>query len=61
LWEWPRSVAWMERLAGAVVDAVNTGESRRSPRTLLGVGLARTAVFLTAVLVHVLRRSLPPY
>jgi ADP-ribosylglycohydrolase len=61
LWEWPRSVAWMERLAGAVVEAVDSGQSVRWPRVVRGIGLARNVVFLTTVLFHALRRWLPPY
>jgi len=33
----------------------------RPPRVLPLVGLIRNAVFLTVVLVHALRRLLPPY
>jgi ADP-ribosyl-[dinitrogen reductase] hydrolase len=60
-WEWPRSVAWMEQLARAVGDAVNAGQSVVSPKVVRSLGLARNAVFLTAVLIHAVRRMLPPY
>ncbi len=57
IWEWPRSVAWMRRLADAV-----TGERAQAPPAVTpGVGLARNAVFLAAVVAHVARRALPPY
>jgi ADP-ribosylglycohydrolase len=61
LWEWPRSVAWMERLAGAVEEAVKTGQPVRPPGVFPAIGLARNVVFLAAVLGHVARRLLPPY
>lgn len=56
LFEWPRTVGWMERL-GAAVD----GQSSECPRLpALGL-LARNLVFLIVVLLHGLRRLLPPY
>ena len=61
LWEWPRSVAWMESLAEAVVRATSAADPTPPPRVVPLVGLARNAVFLGVVLVHVLRRLLPPY
>ncbi len=61
LWEWPRSVAWMRRLAETTAEAVATGDSLRPPRVFPVVGWARNAIFLGMVLGHVARRLLPPY
>lgn len=61
VWEWPRSVAWMRRLAEAASGAVTTGLPIHSPRVIPVVGLARNALFLAIVLCHVARRLLPPY
>jgi ADP-ribosyl-[dinitrogen reductase] hydrolase len=61
LWEWPRSVAWMERLADATRNAVTTAVPVRSPGVFPGLGLARNALFLGVVLGHIARRLLPPY
>lgn len=61
LWEWPRSVDWMGRLADATAQAVQTGGAVPSPRVVPLVGLMRNAIFLSAVLGHVARRLLPPY
>lgn len=61
LWEWPRSVAWMEQLAAAASEAVATGCSVRGPRVAPGVAVTRNAVFLAVVLGHGFRRLLPPY
>lgn len=61
LWEWPRSVGWMERLAEATGNAIKTGIPLRPPRVVPAVGLARNALFFAVVLWHVARRLLPPY
>ncbi len=61
LWEWPRSVAWMERLGArlAIATATQTaGQAVRLPA--LGV-LLRNLLFLAVVLYHGFRRLLPPY
>ena len=50
LLEWPRGVAWMEQAA--------TG---KAPRTFVPGLLCRNALFLIVVLLHGLRRLLPPY
>jgi ADP-ribosyl-[dinitrogen reductase] hydrolase len=61
LWEWPRSVAWMERLAESAGNAVKTAVPVTPPRVFPVIGLARNALFLGVVLGHVVRRLLPPY
>jgi ADP-ribosyl-[dinitrogen reductase] hydrolase len=61
LWEWPRSVAWMKRLAETADRAARSDSQVRPPRAVPLIGLARNAVFFAAVLVHVVRRLLPPY
>ncbi|WP_010585117.1 ADP-ribosylglycohydrolase family protein [Schlesneria paludicola] len=61
LCEWPRSVDWMERLADATDKAMQTGDIQSTPRYVPIVGLGRNAVFLSAVMVHIARRMLPPY
>jgi len=61
LWEWPRSVGWMRRLAAAVTQAVESGRPVKPPAVFPVVGAARNAVFLAAVLGHGFRRLLPPY
>lgn len=60
LWEWPRSVGWMRKLGSALADSVS-GSSVHVPRlSPLGL-LARNTVFLLLVLMHLVRRALPPY
>ncbi len=61
LWEWPRSKAWMEKLAAALELAIRTGKRAPFPRIFPLIGLARNAVFLAAVFVHIAHRLLPPY
>lgn len=59
--EWPRTVAWMERLAERLADIVEKGRPEPPP-ALPALGLAaRNLVFLVVVLFHGLRRLLPPY
>ncbi|MDX2200144.1 MAG: ADP-ribosylglycohydrolase family protein [Phycisphaerae bacterium] len=61
--EWPRSIAWMERLAEAL-SAVAQREFLEATRpiSLRWSGLIpRNAAFFTIVLAHALRRALPPY
>ncbi|UCH35214.1 MAG: ADP-ribosylglycohydrolase family protein [Armatimonadota bacterium] len=61
LWEWPRSVEWMERLGRAVAESRTLGTSQQAP-PLPRWGLAvRNVVFLLAVLAHGVRRLFPPY
>jgi ADP-ribosylglycohydrolase len=63
--EWPRSVRWMERLAGRLAEQFPAkGELARSPGPLplFWPGLVpRNLALLAVVLVHGLRRLLPPY
>ena len=56
LFEWPRTVSWMERL-GEAVDRQSSDCPGLSPIPLL----ARNLLFLIVVLIHGLRRLLPPY
>jgi len=61
LWEWPRTVRWMEELGRRVAQAVADGRGREAlalPRS--GV-LLRNIFFLLVVLGHGFRRVLPPY
>jgi len=62
--EWPRSVAWMRKLAQNL--AASTGkeimETRPGPVPLFWPGiLPRNLLFMVIVLVHGFRRLFPPY
>lgn len=61
LWEYPRSINWMTRLGGQLVEVQGDGAARR-PLSLPPVPLAaRDLFFAAAVLAHGFRRLLPPY
>ena len=58
LWEWPRTVGWMERLGRQLADPA----ALKRPLRLNVLGLLlRNLLFFVIVLVHILRRLLPPY
>jgi ADP-ribosylglycohydrolase len=58
--EFPRSLTWMRRLGTAL--AQTTANSPNKPIPLLWPALAfRNTIFLVIVLLHGLRRALPPY
>jgi ADP-ribosylglycohydrolase len=59
--EWPRDLRWMQRLGRELARGIEGKAPRRTvPLNPIGV-LARNMVFAGAVLVHALRRLLPPY
>ena len=59
--EWPRSVAWMERLGRRLAGVVERGRPL-SALPLPAVPLAlRNLLFLIVVLLHGFRRLLPPF
>ncbi len=58
--EWPRNRAWFDRLADALADSVTQGQAVRPPSAGLGV-IPRNLLFFAVIVVHVLRRRLPPY
>lgn len=61
VFEWPRSVAWMEQLGASLAQSLDEGKPTRPPR-LFKIGLlVRNAFFFLIVLFHILRRCLPPY
>lgn len=64
LLEWPRSVRWMRRLAGRLAERFpgEGGTSGPGPLPLFWPGLIpRNVLFFLLVLLHALRRLLPPY
>ncbi len=64
LWEWPRSAAWMRRLAERLARQFPAGGSpvRQKPLPPFRPGLIpRNLLFLAVVMVHGFRRLLPPY
>ena len=61
LFEWPRSVAWMERLGAALEFSTAQNKPVTPPRLFGPWLLVRNVFFMLVVLVHVARRCLPPY
>ncbi len=61
IWEWPRSVRWMESLAGSLTNAIANGTSTVSPSINPIAVLLRNFLFLFVVLFHGFRRLAPPY
>jgi ADP-ribosylglycohydrolase len=59
--EWPRTLRWMKQLGERVAEVCESGKAQKalwvSPIGLL----MRNLVFMLVVLVHGLRRLLPPY
>ena len=63
LWEWPRSVDWMKRLALRLSEA-RMADDPSNVKPLpwrWPLVIPRNAIFLLTVLVHALRRLAPPY
>lgn len=61
IWEWPRSIAWMEQLGGRLAEVCATGI--RQPAVPLPVWAIppRSIGFTAIMLAHGVRRLLPPY
>ena len=61
LWEWPRTVKWMESVGQQLAVVCAQGTAQR-PLSLPYFNVAlRNLFFLTIVLAHAVRRLLPPY
>lgn len=61
LCEWPRNLRWIERLGRELAKSVAEGTPRRAvPLSIFGL-FARNLFFDLVVLLHVIRRLLPPY
>lgn len=59
--EWPRTVDWMERLAGQLADVQETKTAQKPLGLPLLPLLGRNLLFTAVVLAHGFRRLLPPY
>jgi ADP-ribosylglycohydrolase len=59
--EWPRSLAWMERLARRAAHAARQRQGGAAEPLNLPALLLRNAFFFLFVLAHGFRRLLPPY
>lgn len=61
LWEWPNTPRSMETLARDLTKSLDEGQALVAPRLILPFQFARNLFFMGVVLVHGLRRLLPPY
>ena len=61
LWEWPRTVQWMEELGRRVARVVADGRGQEALALPLSGVFLRNMFFLLVVLGHGFRRLLPPY
>jgi len=61
LWEWPRTVRWMEGLAERLERSLATGFAQPEMPLSMAKLLLRNVFFLAVVLFHGFRRLLPPY
>ena len=61
LWEWPRTIRWMKQLGQQLDIAVKFAQAGPPPR-LPAIGiLLRNLLFTGIILLHAIRRLLPPY
>ncbi len=61
LWEWPRTLRWMEDLAGCLAGRP-TNNGRREPPSMYWLAtIPRNLLFTAVVMGHGFRRLLPPY
>jgi ADP-ribosyl-[dinitrogen reductase] hydrolase len=59
--EWPRNVAWMDRLARRLSEVqAESFPAGQAPVSIIAV-LSRNLLFMLVVLAHGFRRMLPPY
>lgn len=61
LWEWPRTVGWMERLGAQLAQVCESQRPQRALGLLVLPLMGRNFVFACIVIAHGLRRLLPPY
>lgn len=59
--EWPRNIAWMEKLGTELARSLAGDGRARAPRYFVPGIVPRNLLFTSAALAHGLRRLLPPY
>ena len=59
--DWPRSVAWMQKLGESLADSIASDETIKAPTINAIAVLFRNMLFLLIVLFHGFRRLAPPY
>jgi len=61
LWEWPRSLGWMEELGDRLAGSAAQGEGQPALSLFVPGIVARNIFFMVVVLAHGFRRLFPPY
>lgn len=61
IWEWPRSVSWMEELGRRLATTMQDASPAMAPGVNPLAVLLRNSLFLLVVLLHGFRRLGPPY
>ncbi len=61
IWEWPRSLAWMEQMARHLAESRQTKQASSSVAYLWPGLILRNIFFALVVIFHGFRRMLPPY
>jgi ADP-ribosylglycohydrolase len=61
LWEWPRTVEWMQELGLRLAETSANGRRQSALRISIAGLFARNLFFLVIVLAHGFRRIFPPY
>ncbi len=61
IWEWPRSVPWMESLGKELAEAWSSSRFAPAPSVNSMAVVLRNLLFLAVVLFHGFRRLGPPY
>lgn len=61
IWEWPRSIAWIEQVGQRLAQVCATGIPQRPVSLPVWALSLRNIGFTAAVLAHGLRRLFPPY
>lgn len=61
IWEWPRSVSWMQRVGTTLAESLDAKEAVKLPTINPIAVVLRNMLFLVVVLFHGFRRLFPPY
>ena len=61
VWEWPRTVTWMQSLSESLADSMGDTQIVHAPTINPLTVLLRNLLFLFVVLFHGFRRLAPPY
>ncbi len=61
LWEYPRNILWMEKLARRLAQVCEDNQSLPIVKISIFLVLTRNIIFLIVVILHGFRRLFPPY